>query len=144
MTNLKIIYSEIHSVTKIYADEIDLTNTAQWKALIEKVRSRIDDDSILDDLPVEPSDNLEDWLLLYYFLDAEERTHVMVVNGSPCSWARITLKLDAKREKLFFFDVKAREFRELWPADPQNQLVTLAPGEGRLFRIGGAGAGVNF
>ena len=72
MTNLKIIYSEIHSVTKIYADEIDLTDTAQWKALIEKVRSRIDDDSILDDLPVEPSDNLEDWLFLYYFLNADE------------------------------------------------------------------------
>ena len=72
MTNLKIIYSEIHSVTKIYADEIDLTDTAQWKALIEKVRSRIDDDLILDDLPVEPSDNLEDWLFLYYFLNADE------------------------------------------------------------------------
>ena len=72
MTKLKIIYSEIHSVTKIYADEIDLTNTAKWKALIEKVRSSIDDDSILDDLPVEPSDDLEDWLLLYYFLDAED------------------------------------------------------------------------
>ena len=72
MTKLKIIYSEIHSVTKIYADEIDLTDTAQWKSLIEKVRSRIDDDSILDDLPVEPSDNLEDWLILYYFLNADE------------------------------------------------------------------------
>jgi hypothetical protein len=50
----------------------------------------------------------------------------------------------ALHERLFFFDVKLRQFRELWPADPQNQLVTLAPGEGRLFRIGGAGAGVNF
>ena len=72
MTNLKIIYSEIRKVKRIYSDEIDLTDTAQWTALIEKVRSRTGDDSIVDDLPVEPSDNLEDWLLLYYFLDAED------------------------------------------------------------------------
>lgn len=105
-----------------------------------------------------------DPVTLGYLLDAEDRVHVMVVNGSPCSWSRVTLKLDPKapsasavpiaaedaartpamREKLYCFDVKARDFRELWPADPQNQLVTLAPGEGRLFRIGGAGAGVNF
>jgi hypothetical protein len=72
MTNLKIIYSETHRVKKIYADEIDPTNVAQWTALIEKVRSCIDDDSILDDLPVEPSDELEDWLFLYYFLNPED------------------------------------------------------------------------
>lgn len=72
MTNLKIIYSEIRSVKKIYSDEIDFTNRAQWTALIEMVRSRTGDDSIVDDLPVEPSDNLEDWLLLYYFLDADD------------------------------------------------------------------------
>ena len=72
MTNLKIIYSETHRVKKIYADEIDPTHVAQWTALIEKVRSCIDDDSILDDLPVEPSDELEDWLFLYYFLNADE------------------------------------------------------------------------
>jgi len=72
MTKLKIIYTEIHRVKKTYVEEIDLNSATQWTALIEKVRSRIDDDFVLDDLPVEPSENLEDWLLLYQFLNADE------------------------------------------------------------------------
>jgi len=72
MTKLKIIYTEIHRVKKTYVEEIDLSSTAQWTGLIEKVRSRIDDDSIIKDLPDEPSDNLEYWLFLYQFLNAHE------------------------------------------------------------------------
>ena len=72
MTKLKIIYTEIHRVKKTYFEEIDLSSTAQWTGLIEKVRSRIDDDSIIKDLPDEPSDNLEYWLFLYQFLNAHE------------------------------------------------------------------------
>ena len=72
MTNLKIIYTEIHRYKKTFINEIDVNSQEQWTALLEKVRARIDDDSILDDLPVEPSDDLEDWLFLYYFLNADE------------------------------------------------------------------------
>jgi hypothetical protein len=72
MTKLKIIYTEIHRVKKTYVDEIDLSSTAQWTALIKKVRSRIDDDSIIEDLPDDPSDNLEYWLFLYQLLSAHE------------------------------------------------------------------------
>ena len=72
MTKLKIFYTEIHRVRKTYVEEIDLSSCTQWTALIEKVRSRIDDDFVLDDLPNEPSENLEDWLFLYQFLDGDE------------------------------------------------------------------------
>ena len=72
MTKLKIFYTEIHRVRKTYVEEIDLSSSTQWTALIEKVRSRIDDDFVLDDLPIEPSENLDDWLFLYQFLDADE------------------------------------------------------------------------
>lgn len=72
MTKLKIFYTEIHRVKKTYVDEIDISSATQWTALIAKVRSRIDDDSVLDDLPIEPSENLDDWLFLYQFLNADE------------------------------------------------------------------------
>jgi hypothetical protein len=72
MTKLKIFYTEIHKVKKTYVEEIDLSSAAQWTALIEKVRNLIDDDFVLDDLPIEPSENLEDWLFLYQFLDSAE------------------------------------------------------------------------
>jgi hypothetical protein len=68
MTKLKIFYTEIHKVKKTYVEEIDLSSAAQWTALIEKVRNLIDDDFVLDDLPIEPSENLSDWLFLYQFL----------------------------------------------------------------------------
>ena len=73
MTKLKIFYTETHRVKKTYVAEIDLSSAAKWTALIEKVRSRIgDDDFVLDDFPVEPSENLDDWLFLYQFLSANE------------------------------------------------------------------------
>ena len=72
MKNLKIVYTETHQVKKIYVEEIDLRSSTQWKSLIDKVRSRIDDDSYIEDLPTEASDNLEDWLSLFYFLNADE------------------------------------------------------------------------
>ncbi|MGQ9815219.1 MAG: hypothetical protein ACUVR3_08725, partial [Candidatus Roseilinea sp.] len=60
--------------------------------------------------------------------------------------ARITLKVDVAQpaDKLYVFDPAERSFRELWPPDPRSQMVTFAPGEGRLFKLGGAGLGVNF
>jgi hypothetical protein len=72
MTKLKIFYTEIHRVKKTYVEEIDLSSAAQWTALIEKVRNLIDDEFVLDDLPIEPSENLDDWLFLYQFLDSAE------------------------------------------------------------------------
>ena len=71
--------------------------------------------------------------------------YLMVVNGSPVDWAGIRLKVEAKPEqRLLVFDLNAGAFRELWPADPHNQLVTLAPGEGRLFKVDREGLRVNF
>jgi hypothetical protein len=91
MTKLKIIYTEIHRVRKTYVEEIDLSSSTQWTALIEKVRSRIDDDFVLDDLPIEPSENLDDWLFLYQFLDADEysqRIEDAVANENPLDCER--------------------------------------------------------
>ena len=79
------------------------------------------------------------------FLDGRDVVHMMVVNGSPVDWAGIRLSVgEAQDRKLLVFDLHERVFRELWPADPRNQLVTLAPGEGRLFKIDRDGLGVNF
>jgi len=90
MTKLKIFYTEIHRVKKTYAEEIDLSSATQWTTLIEKVRSRIgDDDFVLDDFPVEPSENLDDWLFLYQFLNANEYSQnienaVEIENSMDC------------------------------------------------------------
>jgi hypothetical protein len=80
------------------------------------------------------------------FEDPEERLHLLVVNGSPVDWASVRLKVDVDTavERLRVFDLHSGDFRELWPPDPHNQLVALAPGEGRLFRVGSEGLGVNF
>jgi len=80
------------------------------------------------------------------FRDSAEVLHLLVVNGNPVDWASIRLKvnLDPGREHLLVFDLHAGDFRQLWPVDPHNQLVTLAPGEGRLFKIAGGGLRVNF
>lgn len=83
MTKLKIFYTEIHRVSKTYVEEIDLSSTTQWTALIEKVRGRIgDDDFVLDDFPVEPSENLDDWLFLYQFLSANDYNKEIECSGS--------------------------------------------------------------
>jgi len=86
-----------------------------------------------------------DPVTLGFFQDEAVRLHIMVVNGSPCAWAKIVLKVDVSDgEKLLVFDLNSAQFRQLWPADPHHQLVTLAPGEGRLFKVDSAGLGVNF
>lgn len=74
MKNLKILYSEIYKVKQTYSDEIDLNDSVKWKSLMDKVRDRFDCDSILNLLPAEPSDKLEDWLFLYHFINADEYT----------------------------------------------------------------------
>lgn len=78
------------------------------------------------------------------FQDKENLLYLLVVNGDPTSWSRITLKVNVTKEKLYVFDYGESLFRELWPPDPHNQMVTLAPGEGHLFRVGGEGMGQNF
>jgi hypothetical protein len=91
MNKLKIFYTETHRVKKTYVEEIDLSSPTQWTALIEKVRSRIDDDFVLDDLPIEPSKNLDDWLFLYQFLDADEYSKKIedaVANENPLDCER--------------------------------------------------------
>jgi hypothetical protein len=87
-----------------------------------------------------------DAVTLGLFEDPEARLHMMVVNGSPVDWASIHLKVDVDpaQQRLYVFDHHDGAFRELWPADPRDQLVTLAPGEGRLFRVSSEGLRVNF
>ncbi|MCL4505234.1 MAG: hypothetical protein M1434_11925 [Chloroflexi bacterium] len=79
-----------------------------------------------------------------FFMDNDNLLYLMVVNGNPCEWSSITLKVNVSKEKLYVFDCSDGLFRELWPPDPHNQMVSLAPGEGRLFRVGGEGLGQNF
>lgn len=79
MTNLKIIYTEIHKVRKTYTEEFDLSSSTQQTAFIEKVRNRIDDDFILDELPSKPSKKLDDWLFLYQFLDADKYFKKLII-----------------------------------------------------------------
>jgi hypothetical protein len=87
-----------------------------------------------------------DAVTIGFFLDPGERLHLMLVNGSPVDWSRVTLRVRVSRpeDKLYVFDPPGGEFRELWPANPREQLVTFAPGEGRLFRVGGEGKGAGF
>lgn len=85
-----------------------------------------------------------DPVTLGFFLDPEDQLHILMVNGSPCKWSRVNLKVNVDDEKLFYFDAQQEQVRELWPRNPRNQLVSLAPGEGRLFRVGGTGEGPNF
>jgi hypothetical protein len=79
------------------------------------------------------------------FQNDHDILHLMVVNGSPVDWASIRLRVEVVPEqRLLVFDLNSGAFRELWPADPSNQLVTLAPGEGRLFKVDREGLRVNF
>jgi len=79
-----------------------------------------------------------------FFLSPENLPYLFIVNGNPCSWARINLKVNIEEEKLYAVDPVDATIRELWPVNPLNQLVSLAPGEGRLLQIGGTGEGKNF
>ncbi|MCJ7737258.1 MAG: hypothetical protein MUQ10_08100 [Anaerolineae bacterium] len=84
------------------------------------------------------------------FLDGSDALHLLVVNGSPVDWAGLRLKVnvDPAKQRLCVFDFCAGDgegaFAELWPADPHNQLVTLAPGEGRLFKVTSTGLKARF
>jgi len=78
------------------------------------------------------------------FRDEKDVRFLMVVNGSPCDWARITLEVNVENEKLYCVDPRDATVRELWPTNPRAQMVALSPGEGRLFQIGGKGEGKNF
>ena len=78
------------------------------------------------------------------FLDEDNQRYLMIVNANPCDWARVTVEVNVKDEKLYHVDPRDRIIRELWPPNAKAQLVALAPGEGRLFQIGGEGMGRNF
>lgn len=79
-----------------------------------------------------------------FFLRDDGLRYVMVTNGSPCDWARVTMKVKVEQEKVYSVDARDGVVRELWPPNPQAQLVGLAPGEAKLFQIGGEGQGKNF
>ena len=61
------------------------------------------------------------------FVDPEGVLYLLIVNGNPCSWSRVNLKV--REGKLCSVD----------PGDgalkPHSQDVCLSPGEGRLFQV---------
>ncbi len=79
-----------------------------------------------------------------FFRREDGQRFILVSNANPCDWARLTLKINVDQEKLYWVDPKDGVTRELWPVNPRAQLVALAPGEGRLFQLGGEGQGKNF
>lgn len=78
-----------------------------------------------------------DPVTLGYFLGPKDQLYVLVVNGNPCSWANVTMRSNMESEKLYIVSPKSGGAHELWPVNPSNQKVLLAPGEGRLFQVGG-------
>jgi hypothetical protein len=79
-----------------------------------------------------------------FFQGESDQRYLMVVNNNPCEWARLTLKINVKDEQLYYVDPRDGVVRVLWPPSPKAQLVVLAPGEARLFQVGGQGQGQNF
>ncbi|MBI2191631.1 MAG: hypothetical protein HYU36_06585 [Planctomycetes bacterium] len=87
---------------------------------------------------------LGDQVTAGFFLDEHDLRYVLVVNANPCAWARITIEVNVKEEKLYGVDPRDRTVREIWPPNPKAQLIALSPGEGKLFQIGGQGQAKNF
>ena len=77
-----------------------------------------------------------------FFMDAEDRLYLMLVNGSPCSWARLTLRVNAGA--LDEYHLIRQAYIAPYPPNPRDQMLILAPGEGKLFRVGVKGARTNF
>lgn len=78
------------------------------------------------------------------FARGDGQRFALVANRNPCQWARLTLRVRVEAEKLYCVDPKDGVTRELWPPNAKAQLVALAPGEARLFQLGGEGQGKNY
>lgn len=85
-----------------------------------------------------------DQVTVGFFVHDQGLHYLMVGNVNPCDWARITLEVNVQKEKLYYVDPRDATVRELWPVNPRSQLVCLAPGEARLFQVGGEGGPKNF
>jgi hypothetical protein len=72
------------------------------------------------------------------FLGPDDQEYLILVSKNPCEWSVVHLR-QAKPKPVFEFDVNTGTFRRPYPDLPDRQPLTLAPGEGRLLRLGGEG-----
>ena len=88
-----------------------------------------------------PADLLKiegDPALVGVFRGADGLLYLLVVSKNPCAWSMLNLK-PFRPEPIFEFDVRDGSWARPYPRRPENQPLTLAPGEGRLLRLGGEG-----
>jgi hypothetical protein len=74
------------------------------------------------------------------FTGPDRVTYLLVVSKNPCSWSVVHLKMRGE-EAISELDPRTGEWVRPWPYNPGRQPLTLAPGEGRLLRIGGESEG---
>lgn len=75
-----------------------------------------------------------------FFHDPEKTLHLLIVNKNPCDWARIALKVKLEeKEDILEISPITGSVDTPWPYSRERLELVLAPGEGRLFRIGGKG-----
>ena len=82
--------------------------------------------------------NGRDPALFGVFRGADGLLNLLVVSKNPCAWSMLNLK-PSRPEPIFEFDVRDGSWAKPYPRRPENQPLTLAPGEGRLLRFGGEG-----
>lgn len=88
-----------------------------------------------------PGDLLEvrgDPCMIGVFQDDGGMLYLMVVSKNPCDWSLVHIKM-RKPLPIFELDVRDGCWAKPYPRQPDCQPLTLAPGEGRLIRIGGEG-----
>lgn len=88
-----------------------------------------------------PRDLLEiegDPALVGVFRGPDGLIYLMVVSKNPCAWSMLYLKPFIP-SPFFEFDVRNGRWAKPFPRKPERQPLTLAPGEGRLLRLGGEG-----
>ena len=76
-----------------------------------------------------------DQVTVGFFVHEDGQRFAMVVNVNPCDWARVSLRVCLEGESLYCVDPRDGQPKKLWPVNPADQMVVLAPGEGRLFQI---------
>lgn len=73
------------------------------------------------------------------FDDQQGMKYIFLVNRNPDEWARITVEANVKDGDFLYYDLETEKMQRLWPYNPKSQLVGLAPGEAKLFQLGGTG-----
>lgn len=72
------------------------------------------------------------------FRGGDGLVYLLVVSKNPCAWSLCYLK-PFEPQPIFEFDVRTGAWAKPYPRKPERQPLALAPGEGRLLRLGGEG-----